>query len=97
MDIVEIKEETKIPQADGSTVVLEAGDKIKVLKEGPGARSLKDAVREYVNQASREGNNPPEYYGGQLFANELANSAAFTTSDPTVFIEAVIEELQESL
>lgn len=31
---IEIKEELKLAQEDGTTVVLEAGDKVKVLREG---------------------------------------------------------------
>jgi hypothetical protein len=69
-DIIEIQEEVTIPQED-QNIILEKGDKIKILNEGASTfsvisqgRSMKDAYRKAVDEARMMAGNDP--YNGTI-------------------------------
>jgi hypothetical protein len=73
-DIIEIQEEVTIPQED-QNIILEKGDKIKILNEGVSnflviskGRSMEDAYQKAVDEARMVAGNDP--YNGTISTTE---------------------------
>ncbi len=87
--MIEIKEDVKI-----GDIILEAGDKIKVLKESDASRSAKDLIQDCWRKESGNSSMTAHYTGSQV-GEELADIAEyfFDGEDIQTFLDGIVDAL----
>ena len=83
MKTITIQEETKIPQEDGSVVILEAGDKIRI-NESMFSSMIMDDIKEYIVNSVIRPNMGLPYSAGLAFVTELDTAIGDQIDDDTM-------------
>jgi hypothetical protein len=82
-NVIEITEDVSITQEDGSTVILEAGDKIRV-NESMFSSTIMDDIKEYVVNSIIRPNMGLPYSAGLAFVTELDTAIGDQIDDDTM-------------
>lgn len=85
---IEIKEEVKI-----GDMILEKGDRIRILKE---SGDLKQAIYDIRRSVSSEmGSGPVDHYAGERFGEDLIDIIELVCEEPMDFAESVFSAMEE--